>query len=294
MPKHLPMRLFIVILLLLPLFSLSQKESTSKTDSVSYYNKQLQDLYRETYDSMRNTGIYKTATERLKYYERFSANYTSFMVFTELDAANFDKFNASIAIDGYSKISEPMIRYGIGVSMMNERIALDYSFFILGKPKSAKKGTEHIHTSFANILAFDLGYDLTKSRKINIYPYAGLSFRTGSIEYSKPVELNNSFTNISNLVQNNQSTTASYFGAGYQAGVGFDFVIAERQKRPARFAPAQSSSGSTGGIILFIKGGTNGRIGKERYRAEGIKYEPGIKYGAWMAQVGLKFFGRNN
>jgi hypothetical protein len=285
------MRLLITIFLLFPLFCLSQEPSTQKVDSVAYYNKQLHDLYKQTYDSMRNTETYRTATERLNYYEQFSDNYTAFMMFSEFAGANFDKFNASIAPDGYSGLSGPVNRYGIGVSIMSERFLVEYSFFILGMPETSRKGPERIHTTFSNVLALDLGYDLAKSRKINIYPYAGLSLRGATIEYSKPAELNNSFTNITNLVQNNRSATASYFGVGYQAGVGFDFLISENRRR---FGPPQMRLRSTGGIMLFIKAGTNGRIGKERYRVEGIRYEPGIKYGSWIAEIGLKFYGRNN
>lgn len=273
------MRLFIITLLLIPLFSQSQERAGLPVDSITYYNREMRMLYRQTYDSLTQSDRYKAALEKIKYYESRSDDYGAFVIFGEVAAADYSTFNASIAADGFPPLNGPAYRFGIGVSNKSDRGIVDFNFFAFSFNKKSKKGDEKITSSFSNFLQFDVGYDLVKSQSVNIYPYAGLSFRGCDVEYSKPVQTNGSFTNISNIVLNKQSASAFSLKAGYQAGLGFEFVI-------------HNSTNRLRGTMFFVKAGTNGHIGRENYKVEGIDYKPAIKYGNWIVTTGFKFFSR--
>ena len=258
----------------------AQNSPARKIDSAAFYQREMGKLRRKLYDSLISSEEFQALSKKYQSVISKTDNYTAFTLFTEILAADFTRFNKSIANSGFSPLSGPVVRFGMAISNKKNRTVVDFSFFSLDLGKKTVKSDEKIRAFFSNALLLDIGYDLIQSPKINIYPYAGLSMRTANIYYTKPVTGNPSFTDISNLVQNNQNATASYVKLGYQAGVGFDFML--KQRKELRNA----------GTMVFIKAGTNGVIGKETYSTETVDYHPGIKYGKWAITTGLKFFGR--
>ena len=45
--------------------------------------------------------------------------------------------------------------------------------------------------------------------------------------------------------------------------------------------------------VLFLKGGTNRSVGKERYPFHGLIYDPHIRSSDWVVSFGLKFGNKN-
>jgi hypothetical protein len=125
----------------------------------------------------------------------------------------------------------------------------------------------------------NIGYDFIKSTKVNLYPYAGLGGRVTNLKYQQPDQVNNQFTSIVDIVQKEGITEANKFNLAYQVGLGVDVVVSENK---------QSS-----GIMLFLKGGTDGVIGSRTFDIHGVKYNADIKQGAWSLAFGVKLFGRN-
>ncbi len=249
-------------------------------DSSIYYQRQLHDLTKAAYDSVRATAAYKEIEEKLKNYHYPGNSYGGFVLFIDAAHTDYSKFNQSISQDGFPAMDAVTPRFGLGLSMKDEWAILDIYYLVFGANAVSKKGDERIKSSLSNFLQVDFGYDFINSRVISLYPYAGLSFRVSAISYDKPDEINLNFTNISNVLINSQSISASSLRLGYQAGLGFDVVV-ERNK---------TNSSAT---ILFIKGGTTGAIGKERYKFSGQRYDPDIRRGDWNISVGVKFAGRS-
>ena len=275
------MRLAVVFLLVFTsLFSYAQTGREYPVDSATFYQRKIAQLQRKTFDSLRNTEEYKATRERVEYYQRKSDGYGSFVLFTDVAQADFSKFNTSITASGFSPLSGSVYRLGFGFSTKTRRTVVDFFMLASGLSKKSKKGQETITTLFSSGVILDIGYDFIKKQAINIYPYAGLSMRTSDLTYSAPVQTNPTFTNISNLVVNKRSVEAYSSKLGFQAGVGFDFVIAKGKR-------------DLGGTMFFLKAGVNRPVGKEKYKIEGIKYDPGIEYGKWIITAGFKFFGRN-
>lgn len=272
---------FIIIFLLLfvGLFSQAQEINKYPADSATFYQRKIAQLQRKVFDSLRNTEEYKATRERVEYYQRKSDGYGSFVLFVDMAQADFSKFNTSITASGFTPLSGSAYRLGFGFSTKARRTVVDFFMLASGLGKESKKGQETIETNFSSGILLDIGYDLIKNQFINIYPYAGLSMRTSDLTYSAPVQTNPTFTNISNLVVNKRSVEAYSSKLGFQAGIGFDFVVAKGKRE-------------LGGTMFFLKAGMNRPVGKEKYKIEGIKYDPGIEYGKWIITAGFKFFGR--
>jgi hypothetical protein len=96
------------------------------------------------------------------------------------------------------------------------------------------------------------------------------------VSYTKPREINANFTNITDFVLNERSISFSSTRIGYDAGLGFDFVLGENRQKTTK-------------KILFLKGGTNRPIGGEKFKDGGARYDPKIKSGEWAIMLGLKF-----
>ncbi len=143
-----------------------------------------------------------------------------------------------------------------------------------------KRGNETIMINTANFLQLELGYDLLKSPKASIYPFAGLSGRSSTIKYEKPETVNNNAEDITGFIINNQSVTAQSGKVGYQAGIGFDYSISSPQKTPRA-------------TLLFLKAGIQGPIGGDRYKMNGHVYHTDLKQGNWVINIGFKFIVRH-
>ncbi|GGA89142.1 hypothetical protein [Puia dinghuensis] len=275
------MRPTIIILTVLLIFcSANVNAQSAARDSVNYYQSQLYRLYRQTWDSLRKSDSVVYYARGFKKAKRRSKSYTAFVLFTEAAGADFSTFNAAIAKDGFGALNGPIWRVGMGLSHKSYNgLMIDFNFFALGINRGTSYGNAAIHAGFSDLLQLQLGYAVLNTRGLSIYPYAGLSGRSSQIQFSKPAVLNNTFNSVAGIVQNNQSVDEYSSHLSYQAGLGVDWTISESTK-------------SEGGTILFAKFGTDGIFGDESYGISGINYTPGIKYGAWTAALGFKFFGR--
>jgi hypothetical protein len=270
----------IAFILLLSSFSMHADAQQPVRDSVKYYQQQLGKMYRRAYDSLRLTDSARYYSNRIKKFKDRSKSYTSFMLFGETDGADFKNFNTAIAKDGFGPLSGPIWGFGLGVShKAYNGIMIDFNYAIFRFNRTVKNGDEKITANVLDLLQLDIGYAVVNCKRFTLYPYAGLSGRTATLSFDKPTLTNSSFNSIAGIVQNNQSSSGNNTHLSYQAGLGIDWVIHEGKQRH-------------GGTILFGKFGTDGTIGNENYKISGVEYDSGIRYGAWVAQLGFKFFGR--
>lgn len=274
------MKKIVSLLFVLAFISTTGIAQKKETDSLRYYEKQLNELHRITMDSLRETEEYRALEEKIEEIryrpKNFSKNYTGLVLFGDLMHSNYTAFNNSIVQDGFTPLDEYTGRIGFGISSKTENLMFDFYFATGSFRNRSKKGDEKIQAGLSNIFQFDLGYDFINSKVISMYPFAGLSLRTSTLRYSKPVQLNGGYTNISNILINNQSVDGSSLRVGYQAGIGLDVAI-----------PGKKSKGAK--TIFFTKFGTNRPIGRDRYKIHGIKYNPGIKQADWLISFGFKF-----
>jgi hypothetical protein len=193
--------------------------------------------------------------------------------------ADYGDLNKHIVAAGFPALNNSLFRIGFGISTKDERFLYNVYFGIFGINNKSVKGEEKIKSTVYDVFHVDWGYDLLRSRKVSLYPYVGLSLRSSTLRYSKPAQVNASFTNISDIIVNDQSVRTSSNKFGYHAGIGFDFTAA-------------NSKMYSGAPILFVKLGTNRPFGKETYKIEGNKYRPGILQGGWVVTLGVKFANR--
>ena len=277
-----------LLIIIFPLQINAQEPRTYPVDSLSYYQRELRSLTVKTLDSLRNSERYKFLQERIRKLHNTGKNYSGFVFFTDLMHSDFSKFNNSIAQKGFPAMDPISLRFGFGMSSKTERLMFDFYFGIGSLNSKSKKGDTAIKAGLTNLFQVDLGYDLLNSDVVSIYPYGGLSFRVSSLEYSSPVQVNPNFTNITDIIINDRSTYGDSQKLGYQAGIGFDFIVTKDKTRTTHQA-----NGSMATIILFTKIGTNRAIGSDKYKLQGIKYKPGIKQGDWLVSVGIKFGTRH-
>jgi hypothetical protein len=250
------------------------------TDSILYYKKKISDLYKRTWDSLRQSETYLEAAGRLRHHTRLSNGYTSFTVFGDVARASYNAVNSGIAQSGFPALSGPQYHIGIGTSHeYHNRGILEFYIFTIGLSNVSKKGDETVKSSFSNLFQVNFGYDFIKSQKINIYPYTGLALRLTNLNYKMPAQTNNAPTSIVDIVQNDGSVIASKGNLSYQAGLGMDFVIHE------------SARGT--GTMLFLRAGTDGIFGNTTFKIDDKKYDAQIKQGAWIFAFGFKFFSRD-
>jgi hypothetical protein len=204
------------------------------------------------------------------------------MIFGEAGAADFSTLNTAIALNGFGPFAGgPVWRVGLGVShKAYNGIMIDFNYGILGIDRVDKANGSKITADFANVLGLQLGYAVVNGNRFTLYPYGGLSLRISTLRYNTPVSVNPNYRSIASLIENDQSTTGNAYHLGYEAGIGIEYAIAYDKK-------------THGGAMLFGKFGTDGSFGDETYHIAGVDYHSGIKYGAWIAELGFKFFGRN-
>ena len=247
-----------------------------KADSTQFYRNELRRLKIAYEDSFRNSPETKELSEKLKYAELASDNYSGMVFFGQLGSANYDILNADNSTDGFGPISGPMISLGLGFSLKKKRAILDIGVAATVYKKTTK-GEEFVKTSVSPLLQLDIGYDLVKKRTINIYPYAGLGLRSSYLEYKAPAQTNPSPTSISNLIANNRSVKERESEFGYQAGIGFEYNILTKNGPD---------------IPIFLKAGTNRAFKRKTFEMEGVNYDPKLQYGNWTITLGIKIVGR--
>ena len=171
-------------------------------------------------------------------------------------------------------------RLGFGMSSKYNRLMFDLYFLTFGFNTKAEKGDEKIKSRLTSVFDVSLGVDLLQSRSVSIYPYAGLGLRNSVLEYSKPTQTNPAYTDISDIIVNEQSVTAERLSVGYLAGVEFDFTINKGMNDVQR-------------TILFVRAGMNRPFRETNYKIEGIKFKPGFVQGDWLITIGFKLGGRS-
>jgi hypothetical protein len=207
-----------------------------------------------------------------------SDNYFAFVIYSNIASTDFRKFNSDNATSNFPPLQGYPVSIGYGFSSKKNRRIFDINLTAFGVNKKTKKTGESIKTSFSTFLQFEWGYDFIKNKTLNIYPYAGVGLRSSYIEYKSPAQTNTSFTNITSVIQNNRSVNGSASETSYQAGVGMDISLAK---------PYDS-----GGIMFFIKAGTNMAFSRKKFDLEGVNYDPAFNYGDWIITAGFKIFGR--
>jgi hypothetical protein len=251
-------------------------------DSLRYYSKQLGAMQREALqqarDSLKQTDAFKEVLGKYEQRLKRSRNYFSFIMFLEGVHTSYGDFNKSIEQSGFKPMFEMAPRLGFGFGFKKNWAIVDIIAVVGGFNTKTTKDEETIRASFSNLCQVNLGYDFLDTKWFSLYPYGGLSIKSSMLAYSKPEQLNGNPTNISNIIANNQSVSATATNLGYQAGLGFDLVV--------------NNDNNTSASIFFVKLGTSGIFGKERFKIAGTKYTPGFKQGDWIITLGIKFAGR--
>lgn len=251
-----------------------------KTDSLEYYQRKVKSIRQEhTKVLMNNTG-YREAMANINRLSAKTDSYGAFTLFTSIVSADFSKFNNDHTPAGFSPLTGQVWGIGFGLSYKKKRRIFDIDFGTVGIRKRSTKANEEIRSSFLTLFQFEWGYDLTRSNRFNLYPYAGFGFRSSYINYSSgESNINPNAANLSEIVISSRGGVSGDQNAlSLQAGLGLETVLTKPNKN--------------GGVILFAKAGTNQSIGSKPIDFSGVKYDPQLKYGNIEVTFGFKFFGR--
>jgi hypothetical protein len=268
-------KIYVLIIILIPILTFAQ----TPKDSVRYYQKEMKKLWDDFYKRYTNSSEYTVLQQGLDRALTRSSNYEGYAVFGDVVHSDYTQFNTNIAQNGFTPLNAISFRLGYGATIKTGRVMFDCYVFAVGFNNTSDSGNEKIKTSLSDFAQLNLGLDLLRSRTVSLYPYAGLSFRFSNLEYSKPPQTNSGYTNISNIVTNDQSVESSSLRAGYQAGIGLDILAFKTNK-------------DRGATILFAKFGTDRPVWPDKYKIDGIGYSPGFKQGQWVATFGFKFVAR--
>ncbi len=254
-----------------PAIAFSQKYKF--VDSSKYYQKEISKIYKQTIDSLEKTEIFMNYLQ----YQQRNNNYDAQTFFLNVLHSNYTTFNNSIALNGFNKMKPISYGFGFGYSGKRNHFISDFALSLLFQNNS-KKGNETISSALFNML-FDLGYAVVNSNKLSVYPYAGLSARLSSLSYVNKGNVNASYTNITDVLVQNENVNGASFRLGYQAGLGIDVAL------------SHTKDGNRG-LLLFVKAGVNQPFSKDKFKIQGITYNPEINKGDWMVSVGVKFMSR--
>jgi|GEM_PF-930698 len=260
--------------------SLHYKKDLNKQDrdSLLYYQKELHRLWKQNSDSFYHSEPYSSTNEKYQMLKKklYKDSYSGMVIYADLAHTNYDAFNKSITASGFSPMNDMSFRVGFGITTQNPTAIFDFYFLTGGINNKSTRGSQAIKASFSNFFQFDVGPNVFYSQAINIYPYAGLSLRLSELDYSDSVITNNSYTNISNIISNNKSVMSTSIRLGYQLGLGVDLKISGDKEHTRK-------------TVLFIKGGLNAPVWADKYKINGVTYNPQINHGDWLITVGFKF-----
>lgn len=276
-----PMRIPLTLTILWFCCILHVNAQRSLKDSLQYYNDRLNCLYSRVWDSLKLDDSARYYQRQIKRAHARSRNYTAFTFFGGVESADYKTFNTAIAKDGFSPVTGSLRQVGGGISFRGyQGIIIDLNYVISGFGGSASNGGSRITTRSLETLNVQIGYAVINTGRFSIYPYVGLVNRFSSLDFGTPDTLNPNYNSIASILQSGKSVNTESDVLGYQAGVGVDWVV-------------HHVDDNRGGIIVFAKFGTDGVFGNETYPIAGVNYNPGIRYGAWAAQLGLKLFIRS-
>jgi hypothetical protein len=279
--KYTPMRFFITLTVLVFCCVLHCSAQRNVKDSLQYYNQQLSRLYRRVWDSLDQNDSARYYRRQIRSARARARDYVAFTFFGGVEHANYNTFNAAIAKDGFVPIRGQLIQFGGGASFRGySGIIIDLNYVVAGLGSSTYNGAASIRTSSIETLNLQIGYAVINTGRFSFYPYVGIANRFSTLDYSTPDTANPNYTSIASLVQGGKSVSTTSDVFCYQAGVGVDWII-------------HQVNNYRSGTILFAKFGTDGVFGNETYPIANVTYDPGIRYGAWVAQLGFKFFIRS-
>jgi hypothetical protein len=269
---------YFLLALLIPFIAEAQSDrNKQETDSLKYYNGELNKLWLANMDSLVKSEPYIAALAGKKRHLKLSGDYTAFTLFFDVFGADYGQLNSMLAQDGFPALEEAGGRFGFGISVKSGRGMVDLYFIVAGFSNKSEKGNERISTSFSNVFHMDAGYDLLQSKIFSLYPYAGISLRISRLKYEEKGVHNPDYTSIADMVIGGKSTSMESTRPGYQLGVGFDVNLWQNTEKTSR-------------NILFIKGGMNRPMWKDKFSVGELPdYNAGIKQGQWIITVGMKF-----
>jgi hypothetical protein len=272
------MRKYLFPLLILSVTSFKAVAQRNVKDSLKYYYSEINKIRKRFNDSIFNSPSYKLYSENASRLRINSDDYVGFHLYFQTASTNFSTINRDYNTLGFSGFNNSAYSIGMGLSFKKNRRIFDLNLLTFGIAQKSKSGTGTLKTTFDNAFQFEWGYDFIKKKTINIFPYAGLGFRSQSLQYQNKISYNSSPTNITNIIQNNTSTSDYNTSLSFQAGLGMDFVLTNPK--------------SNGGVILCIKAGTNRPFRNKDFSFGSFSYDPKFNYGAWYITTGFKFFGR--
>jgi hypothetical protein len=251
----------------------------AQTDSARYYRWELMRMRRESDSTLRNSpewlaaqrGLERAAGQRSR-----GGDYTGFTMFGGVMNTRLDALSQSLSSAGFTSMNENAFKYGVGISNRSRQVIFDFYFITGTADYKAKRGDESVKVSMGGVLQLDLGFNLLPSRSIAFYPYAGLSVRLATLRYSSPAVINPAYRNVSELVVNDRSFTATSSRIGYQAGFGLDLLLGENKMHSTN-------------KVFFVKGGLSRAIGTERFRYADITIANPPQIGNWEVYAGIKF-----
>lgn len=279
--KYTPMRFLLTLAVLVFCCVLHCSAQRNVKDSLQYYSQQLNRLYRKALESLDQNDSARYYRHQLKREQARARDYVALSIFTGLEAANYKTFNAAIAKDGFAPMRGSIFQFGAGASFRGfDGLILDLNFIVAGIGTSTYGGAASIRNNSSETLNVQIGYAIINTGRLSFYPYVGFADRFSELSYSTPDTANPNYNSIGSLLQGGKSVNAYSDVVCYQAGVGVDWII-------------QKIDNNRRGVILFGKLGTDGAFGHETYPIANVTYDPGIRYGAWVAQIGFKFFLRS-
>ncbi len=240
------MRILFPLLLCLFCIAIDTHAQLPVKDSLHVYNERLNRLYDRVWDSLKLNDSAKFYRRQIRQAHEQSKEYTAFVFFLGAEAVNYSAFNSAIAKDGFGPMHGPVWQIGFGFSHQGYNgIIFDLNYFVVGLGSNIQNGDATITTSTIDYLQLQLGYAIINSKRLTIYPYAGLFGRSSSLQYAATDSLNSNYNSVASLIHNSRNINVSTTHLGSQAGVGVDWVVAYHEK-------------TRGGAILFTKFGDVG------------------------------------
>lgn len=89
----------------------------------------------------------------------------------ELSIIDNQQLNNRLVALGYPKCEYPVVNFGFGFQLYQNRWILNFSF---NRTTRKKEREEYLNEVLYNSVSINLGYDLTKQHRYSIYPYVGI------------------------------------------------------------------------------------------------------------------------
>ncbi|RYZ23672.1 MAG: hypothetical protein EOO16_04120 [Chitinophagaceae bacterium] len=237
-------------------------------------NSRLHAFWKQKIDSIYNSGEYTSLRASAHAEATRRRRYQGGSLFSGVVHSDVANANRQLALSGFPALNEYAPLLGFGWNSRSGQVLVDFTLQA-NFGSSSKKDDEKYSVGGGNLFRLDVGVDLLRSERVAVYPYAGLGWRLTSIRYERDV-----LTKPNGLLVLDAFTpvevTASSSRVGYQAGLGLDLRIAQRQD-------------GWRSTFLFFKGGLTGAIGGDKYKVDGKTVGVPIRQYDWEVLAGFKF-----